>query len=257
MYNIRPYLAGDEHELVRIFSQRYGRYPGFMPQTEEDWRWCCLRRPGVGSDGVRVLTEGSRAVGYAVVGRAGTVWEFAYEPRPDSKQIVRALLVDVMNYLEENGAGTIDFSVPREDTLLQQALKELGFERFHRKTIPVVRCVDYPGLLRAIITRKGPIPGLEAEQVLLRLYGEPPPDIDVLVVDGARVTQAPALIPTVTIMASKPSLLVMIVGANSLGKMLLRGDLKVTPFWKIRVALRLLAGLRLGNAWFTPASGRG
>ena len=128
-YVTRTYLEGDEVAIVNLFEKAYKNYGGYTLKTPEYWRWCCLARPDVEKESIFLVSNqnSNKLVGYAVVGKSGTVWELVYDPETDCKEIVTLLLEQATEYLTNIGAPSVNFTAPQEEPIMKLVCKELGF----------------------------------------------------------------------------------------------------------------------------------
>ena len=259
-YTIRNFEDGDENEIMQIFESNFSNYGGYVPRTIKYWRWSCLERPDVERKGIFVVTNQSEAVvGYAVVGKSGHIWEFSYEPMADGETIVSMLLEASTIYLQQIGTTSIVFNAPSEDGVLSQVCNALGFV-----TVPSPRqmFLSIPNL-RELVSLLAKTKNEEIskfnETVLVKLKsGFQANEEFFMRINGKEIEIVEDAIPhTIQIEADYISFASMLFGMVSPSRLFLGFKLRVKPFWKTSLSLRLLRTLQITSNWYFPLSDYG
>lgn len=249
-YAVRCYEKGDEKEIVRLFNQVYGAYGGFVPRTEEYWRWCCLLRPDVTEDGILLVREEEtkRLCGYAVVGLNGDVWEFC--AGDDRGRVASTLLAGIIKYLESAGVSSVRINVP-DEVVLDRVLEEEGFARIRLERM-FVSTLSPRALLSALVGKKE----LQFNEEIAFEFQDAPPGVENVSVriHGGMITISDGLSESATVVVKCRFLVLLSVlfGVSSLRRAFLAGRIHVKPFWKASEVLRFLNFARLRSPWFWP-----
>lgn len=259
-YYLRTYRQGDEKDIILLFNKVYERFAGFVPRTLEYWRWCILSRPGISEEGIVVALDAGRVVGYSAVERSGNILEFCYDPNHDGKTVVSMLLDWCVDYVKSQGSGSVSLNVPAQDDLIRQVCREWGFteEPFHALFL---RVFDFTQLLRKIVDQKGELKQHFDETILIKLR-KVPSWCDSHVVVRVQAGKMAVLTeklgrPTIRIDSDISTLSSCIFGSTGIYRAIVKGQLKVRPFWKIRRAVKLFSLLQLRDPWYVPAADYG
>jgi putative sterol carrier protein len=252
---LRRFRQGDEAELVKLFNAEYAGYGGFVPRTEEYWRWCCLKRPDVDENGIFLVTEGENGplVGYAVVGSSGSIWEFC--AGGDRKHVASILLREAVKYLDELGVSSVNVNVPH-DKVLNEAFAEVGFTE-----VPAERMFVSTLSLRelfSVLTADAKFAEQLDEEMFIELDGAPfgvDKTVSVNIHDGkVAVKDDSSESPSVSVrMDFKTLLSVLFAGLNPYHAFF-SGKVRVKPFWKTGRFLEFLSSVRVNSSWFFPLS---
>ncbi len=260
-YKVRNFEDGDEIEIIRLFNRTYANYGGFVSRTPEYWLWCCLKRPDVEREGLFVVTdENENIVGYAVVGRSGSIWELSYDPTQGGEKILSLLLNESVGYLEKVGATSITFNAVIEDNVTRQVCKKLGFATLpsHEMFLSVLNFRELVFLL--VRSKKEELMKKFDEVVIVKLNDVPFWVNGTIFIrisrDGVHVgneTQSHTIYMETDFITFSSLLL----GILEPFKSLISLKLKVRPFWKIPTLLGLLSAMQIKGKWFFPLSDHG
>lgn len=259
-YYIRTYRQGDEKELTALFNDVYQDYAGFVPRTIEYWMWSILLRPDLSREGIAIVVNEGQVVGYAAVEKSGNILEFCYDPNHDSKTIVSMLLDWCIDYVKTQGGSSVSFNVPAQDNLLRQVCRELGFteEPFHSLFL---RVFDFHQLLRRIVDQRGELEEHFDETILINLRKVPSwcDDHVVIRVQAGKMAVLTEKIgkPTIRIDSDISTFSSFIFGSTGIYRAIVKGQLKVRPFWKIPRSVKLFSLLQLEDPWYVPGADYG
>jgi hypothetical protein len=251
-YYVRPYRDGDEEEAARLFNQRYLAYGGFVPRTGEYWLWSCLHRPDVSREGVFFVSEeGTQNVcGYAVVGATGDIWEFC--AGCDEELVSSMLLKEIARYVDSLGISSMSINVPDDEILCRVLVRE-GFSRVpaERMFVSTMSLVNL--LSKLSVDRK-----LDSEEINFVFDNVPfgvEKTVSVKVNDG-EVSVAEGFLKSapVTVRMEFASFLSILFGTANVRRELIRGRMRVKPFWKVMEVTGFLRRMRLQNVWYWPLS---
>lgn len=261
VYQIRQYRNNDEIELAKFFNGVYENYSGFVPRTPEYWLWCCLNRPTVEKEGICIVEEGDRIIGYAVaaINPYGPrveceVLEFCYDPS-HGRPVVSKLFVWVSDYAKERKVDIVSLDLPDNDNLLRRIAGEFGFDEFPHPQ-PLIKIVDICHLVQKISESRRALLQDQNEiyQVqLLNTVANVNPKFTIQI-DKGKVDVMPRIIgvATVRIETDIDTLTSCIFGVSNVFKKILFRRLKIYPFWKISKVLKLFSALRLNDQWYIP-----
>ena len=259
-YCIRTYRQGDETELTALFNDVYRDYAGFVPRTVEYWKWSILLRPDLSREGIAVVVNADQVVGYATVEKSGNVLEFCYDPNHDGKTVVSMLLDWCIDYVKSQGGSSVSLNVPAQDNPIRQVCRELGFTEEPFSSL-FLRVLDFPQLLRKIVDQKGGLKQHFDETVLINIASVPSwcDNHVFLRVQGGKMTVLTEKIgrPTIRVDLDISTFSSCIFGSTGTYRAILKGQLKVRPFWKIRRAAKLFSLLRLRDPWYVPGADYG
>jgi putative sterol carrier protein len=252
-YRTRTFRDGDESKLVALFNEAHDKYAGFVPRTENYWCWCCLDRPDVTREGIIVLEEekGEKIVGYTVVGKSGNVWELCVDPSVDRKYVVSVLFENAISYLRKVNADQMILNVPSDDLVMQEACAQLDFFELPPDQM-FVGVTDFEALIGALAKNMKERLGDFKETVTFRLLNARSwinPVFSVKIDDGVQVFEN-AVPSGFSIEVDSDVLAAILLGNVNPFAMVLKGKLKVSPFWKFRKAMSLLNALQMHNSWF-------
>ena len=259
-YYTRTYKEGDETELAQLFNRVYQNYAGFVPRTAEYWRWSCINRPDVETEGILVVTDGEKIIGYAVVAKTGNIWEFCYDPAYDGKTIISTILEWSTEYVEAAGGDSIVFNAPTDDQLLREVCSKFGFAE---KPPPCLflNVLDFPQFIHELVGLKQEKLGKYTEELLFKVknsHGFYDKEISIKIENGAiTVNQKTDKKSCVIIESDVSTIVSCILGTQGLLKAFLYSKIKVKPFWKIFKILRLFSLLKIKDPWFSPGTDYG
>jgi ribosomal protein S18 acetylase RimI-like enzyme len=261
-YQVRNFKDGDEIEIVQLFDKTYATYGGFTLRTPDYWRWCCLKRPDVEREGLFVVVdqENEKVVGYAVAGRSGNIWELCYDSKHGGEEIASLLLSEATRYLESVGATSINLSAPKEDYVLNKVCRDFGFS-VHPPIKMFLSILNFHGLISLLLnSKKEEITKEFDEVILIKLKDAPSWVEDTLSIqisrDEAQVDNK-AQSPTIQVETDVITLSSLLFSVLSPFQSIIRLKLRVKPFWKTLVLLRLLSHLQVKASWFFPLSDYG
>jgi len=264
-YNLRTYRQGDEVDLIFLFNKVYGYCAGFVPRTLEYWRWCIQSRPAFSEEGIAVVTNADKAVGYAVVEKGGNILEFCYDPNYEGKTIVSMLLRWCIDYVRGQGGNSISLDAPVQDDLVRQVCQELEFteDSFERAVGTLfLRVLDIPELLRKIVAEKKKVKEDFDETISINL-GKAPSWCDDYVIMRIREGEMTVLkekigTPTIRIDADISTISSCIFGSTRrLYGAIMKRRLKVHPFRKVPRAVKIFSLLQLKNPLYIPRADYG
>jgi len=184
-----------------------------------------------------------------------------YDSGPDGEEIVSLLLDQAVRYLERVGATSITFNAPKEDYVVNQVCRELGFAVFPERARAFLSVLNFCELISLLVNSKKEelIRGFD-EVVLVKLKDAPFWINDTVFIkisrDGVQVgdeTQS----STIRMETDVVTLSSLFFGISSPFQSLIRLKLRVRPFWKTPTLLRLLCSLRVRVTWFFPLSDYG
>lgn len=248
---MRAFRSGDEKEIVHLFNDVYSAHGGFVPRTEEYWRWSCLLRPDVRQDGILLVCdeETKKIHGYAVAGLNGNVWEFC--AGGDREQVASILLQEVAKYLETADASSININSP-DDVVLKRTFSREGFTQ-----VPLERMFVSTLSPRALLSTL--VAGKEVkldEEIALELQSAPAgveKNVSIRI-HGGEIDVVNGLSRSATIVVNSGFLtfLSVLFGVSGVHWAFLTGKIRVKPFWKIGKVIKLLDTARLRASWFWP-----
>lgn len=265
LYTSRNYRQGDEAAIARLFNEAFSQYAGFVPRTPEYWQWCCLNRPTVENDGIRIVLKSGKIVAYTVVAAESVggkiqanVLEFCYV-HDESEAPVRNLVEWITEYAEKMNADAISFDAPTDDNLLRKIVREHGFTELPH-VIPLMLVNDFAGLMQKIATSRN-IP-TEWKDVLHVHFIDGttlPNNFITLEIDKGQLTARQGKVGTATIniATTVTAFTSCLFGVSNPTRAVLRRRIKVKPFWKSFEVAKLLSTLNLTDRWFIPAADYG
>lgn len=255
-YSIRPYRDGDEEEAARLFNQRYLAYGGFVPRTAEYWLWSCLHRPDVSREGIFFVSENrtQRVCGYAVVGTTGDIWEFCADC--DEELVSSMLLKEIARYVDSLGISSINVNVP-DDKILSKVLAQEGFSR-----VPADRMFVSTMSLVNLLSKLSVDKKLGESEEINFIFDKVPfgveRSVSVKVHDNeVSIAEGSSKSANVTVKMEFASLLSILFGTSKVRRELIRGRMRVKPFWKITKVTGFLGKISLQSAWYWPLSDYG
>jgi putative sterol carrier protein len=240
-------------KLGRLFNKAHDWYVGFVPRTEDYWRWCCLNRPDVSREGIIIVEEKTNReiIGYTVVGKSGNVWELCVDPNVDRKYVVSVLLENAVSYLRKVNADQMVLNVPSDDLVMQLACGKMDFFELPPDQM-FVGITDFEALVGALAENVRDRLGNFRETVTFRLLNARSwinPVFSVRI-DGEVQVFENAVPSGFSIEVDSDVLAAILLGNTNPFTAVLRGKLKVNPFWKFRKAMSLLNALQIHNSWF-------
>jgi hypothetical protein len=254
-YSLRTYRQGDEMDLVLLFNKVYENFAGFVPRTIDYWKWCIRSRPGVTDESIVVVSSSDKIIGYAAVAIPGGILEFCYDSTYDGRKIVLMLLNWCIDFVTRQGGSLLGLNVPAQDRLVRQVSRELGFteELFYPLFL---RVFDFPRLFKGIVAQISELKEDFDETVLINIARVPSwcdNHVVIRVKEGKMsVMTAEIKTPTITIDSDMSALSSCIFGSTGIFKEVLKGRLKIRPFWKIPMAIKLFSLLQLKAPWYVP-----
>lgn len=209
--------------------------------------------------GIFVVTNQSEVVvGYAVVGKSGHIWEFSYDPTSDGETIVSILLEASTRYLIQIGTTSIVLNAPLEDGVLNQVCKTSGFVK-----VPSPQMfLSIPNLRELVFllakTKKEDLSKFD-ETVWVKLKSGFSVNEEFFIqIIGKKIEVAEkAKSHTIQIETDYISFASMLFGMVRPSQLLFSLKLRVKPFWKAFVFLRLFRSLQIRTTWFFPLSDYG
>lgn len=258
-YAIRDFRDGDEAELLQIFERAYANLGGYTHRTLEYWRWCLLQRPDVEKSGIIISVEKSNGVivGYAVAGKSGNLWELAYDPLKDGKEIVALVLRKAEDYLQSVGASSINLAAPQMDRVVSEVCRDFGYAI---TPSPQMFCavLNYSTLFASLSNNVSTNLKTRFSDTFLIKIEQAPLWIDHEIFvevnrNNVRVSCEPCK-PTVSLKIDNVSLSSILFGNISPLSAFLRLKLKVKPVSKVLTALSFLSQLQVKDKWSFPLS---
>lgn len=259
-YYLRTYRYGDEESLISLFNRIYRNFIGFVPRTIEYWKWCVLSRPNLEEKGIVIVTNGDKIVGYAAVDKLGNILEFCCDLVPKRRKVVEMLLGWCVEYTQRHGGNAISLNAPAQDDVVRQVCQELGFGELPFEFSVgalFLRTTNFPQLLREIVNQKRKIIEGVNETILINLRKVPQwcDDHVKMQIREGRITFLKEIAerPSITIDADVSTISSTIFGSNGkLLGMILKGRLKIRPFWKIPRAVKIFSWLQIRRPWYLP-----
>lgn len=260
-YYVRTFQDGDEEGILRVFEECYGKYVGYVVRTPEYWRWCCLDRPDVTAESVFLVVSRSneRIVGYSVVGKSGNIWELGVGREGDSEEIAELLLSKASDWLVRVGASQINLHAPIDDENIRVMCEKLGFDECRPPDV-YVSVLDFQRLILWMLQRRNDELKSVEEVVEFRLKDAPTwvgNSFGLRIDDGSAEIVEVVGKPTISVETDTVTLAKMLLQKKSPLSALVRGKVKVKPFWRFRSFLKLFSVLSLEGSWFTPLSDYG
>lgn len=254
-YATSTYKEGDETELVQLFNRIYEDFAGFVPRTPEYWRWCCLSRPDVKAEGIVIVNNGRKIVGYGVVGKTGNVWELCYDANYNGEEIVSTILEWIINYVESAEGDSITLNAPLHDPLLREVCLRFGFAETH-PSFMFLSVLDFPQFIHEILNLKKEKLKEYKEELLIKVRNSPSwygGDVTIEISNGIiSVKEGTNNAAKIVIEADVPTIVSCILGTRGFLKAFFSFKLKVKPLWKVVKILKLFSMLRIKNPWFSP-----
>ena len=253
----RTYRTGDETEIAHLFNVVYENVAGFVPRTPEYWLWSCLSRPDVESEGIVIVTENEKIIGYGVAGKTGNVWELCYDPSYDGNETISIILKWITDYVEVAGADSIVLTAPINDNIVRNLCSKLGFAETESE-LAFVNVVDLPKFMYELLNlRKEKLFGYN-EEILIKLRNSPSWQVQnfTITLKNANISVKEGLTdnPSITLNADPPTIVSCILGTQGLLKSFLYSRLKVKPILKTSKIMKLLSILKINDLWFGPKS---
>ena len=258
-FTLRSYEDGDETEIVKIFSEAYSNYGGYVKRTQEYWRWCCLQRPDVEKEGIMVAFDQTtrKMVGYVVAGKSGSLWELTCSPRPDKEEIVKLLLDNAVSYLKKKETASVSFNAPQADLVITKVCKENGFATSVPQKM-FLSVLNLQSLISLIANSKAERLKEKFEEKLLIKIKDAP----FWVSDTIRLKISHEAIAvgegsdnsTIQIDVDYLTFCALLFGNSSSLSAVLHSRLKVKPLHKTLTLLKLLSDLRITANWSFPLS---
>ncbi len=259
-YHTRTYKEGDETELAKLFNRVYQQYAGFVPRTAEYWRWSCINRPDVEAEGILIVNDGEKIVGYAVVAKTGNIWEFCYDPAYDGKAIISTVLEWSTEYVKDAGGDSIVFNAPTDDQLLREVCSQFGFAE---KPPPCLflNVLDFPQFINELLSLKQDKLREYNKKLLIKVknsHGFYDKEISIRIENGTITVNKKTDEKSYVIIESDVSTIVScILGTQGLLRAFLGSKIKVKPFWKTLKILKLFSLLKMKDPWFSPGTDYG
>jgi hypothetical protein len=256
-YVVRTYREGDETELVQLFNRVYEDFAGFVPRTPEYWRWCCLSRPDVETEGIVVINDGRKIIGYGVVGKSGNIWELCYDSTYNGEEIVSMILERAVNYVENAGGDSVALNAPMKDSLLRGVCLKLGFTETSPSRM-FISILDFPRFIQEVVNSKMEKLKGYNEDFLIRLRGSSSwssGNITIRIRNGnVSVKEGTEEAARVLIESDIQTITSCILGTKGLLKTFLGSKFKVRPYWKYLKILKFFSLIRISDPWFSPRS---
>jgi len=243
---------------VNLFEKAYKNYGGYTLKTPEYWRWCCLQRPDVDNESVFLVStqNNKKLVGYAVVGKSGTIWEISYDPESDGKKIVTLLLEQATAYLEKMGASSINFTAPQNELVMKLLCKQLGFTAGLPPKM-FLSVLSLENLFSILANNKPKELAAFNELVLIRVPAAPQwinNSVVLKLVPESITVENECREPTIQLQVDYFTLVSLLFGDISPLNALLHSKLKVKPLRKIFTTIKILTYLQIKSQWSFPMS---
>lgn len=129
-WTARCFSEGDEEPLVRLWNDVYSEYGGFIPRTAAFWTQHILERPGISPEDIVLIEYRGTVRGYGVLGRRGTVLEFAVDSRLSKRSRRRAcnLLIEALEQrARQRGEKYLNVVAPVVDRTIDQTLRNADY----------------------------------------------------------------------------------------------------------------------------------
>lgn len=256
-YVSRTYKEGDEIELVQLFNRVYEDFAGFVPRTSEYWRWCCLSRPDVEAEGIVIVVDGRKIIGYGVVGKTGNIWELCYDPAYNGEEIVSTILEWAVNYVKSVEGDSITLNASLNDHLLRDVCLRFGFAETRPPSM-FLSVLDFPQFIHEILNLKKEKLRKYDEELLIKVRDSPSwygGNITIKIRNGnVSVEGEINNDPVVVVEADVPTIVSCILGTTGILKAFFGLKLRVKPFWKSVKILKLFSLLRIKDPWFSPGA---
>jgi putative sterol carrier protein len=254
-YNTRPFAYGDEAAIVELFNSTFKDYAGYVPRTVEYWKWSCLQRPDVTTEGIMLACKGNKIVGYIVLGKTGNIWEFCYDKTEKAELIVSELLIFAVNYLEKAKAESILLNYPSKDAVVKKVCKKLGLAESPPEYVSI-SVLNFPRLISDILKESGKESKINCS-ISFKLHKSPTSLSKCFYADlkNGKITileQNNLCKPEIVFEMDEGILLLFILGKINGARALLFSKMRVKPLWKIRKALKILSLLKNNSPWYMP-----
>ena len=267
-YSLRTFREGDEERLAVFFNKTYERYFGFVPRTSQYWKWSYLLRPDIDPEGIFII-EGigdQETKGYAVVCNSGAVYEICIHPGEDRDIIVSILLPKIESYARDQGAKHVLISVPPGDKTLREWFTKSEYHKYYTYMAGIP--LNFPELIRQIMEARlfSGLDKLKGKFLIHlskdgRRFRSPSFLFDELfiLIEEGKVCAEPDVKShqaDFTIKMDVFTFTSIILGTKSILTTVLRGDIRVTPFWKFYKAVELLSLMVIPYPWYVPLGDR-
>ena len=253
---VRCYEDGDEIQLVQLFNEAYRVYGGFVPRTPEYWRWCCLDRPDVEKEGIKIVVCREKIVGYAVVGRLGNIWEFCFDYAHDGERVVSLILKEAIEYLENFGAESVTLNFPFEDVIFKEVCQKFGFVEVPSERM-YLGVLDFERFLQPLVSAKKEKLKEFNDEVYITFRDAPfwiEPHVSLKIENRDTQIEEGNERDKVLIETDVETFVSILFGTVKPLWAWLRFRLKIRPLRKVRGTLKLLSSLSLNDPWFFPYS---
>jgi len=267
-YSLRTFREGEEERLAAFFNKTYEHYFGFVPRTPQYWKWSYLLQPDIHPEGIFIIEGiGDQEIkGYAVVRNSGVVCEICIHPGVDRDIIVSILLPKIESYARDQGAGHVLISVPPGDKTLSEWITKSGYGKYYNYMVGIP--LNFPELIRQIMEARlfsglGKLKGkflihLSKDGRRFRSPSFLFDELFILIEEG-KVCAEPDVKShqaDFTIKMDVFTFTSIILGTKSILTTVLRGDIRVTPFWKFYKAVELLSLMVIPYPWYVPLGDR-
>jgi len=253
-YELRTFRDGDEIKIVQLFEKNYSNYGGYTLRSPEYWRWCCLQRPDMEKEGILIALDkkSKEIVGYAVVGKSGSLWELSYDPNNNGEELVSLLLDKATAYLEQAGAASINFTAPQKDRIIQKVCKEHGFT-VGKPPKMFLSVLNFQRLVSLLANNKADeLTAKFNESILIELTDAPFWINDTIFLqinpNGITVDQKRRT-PTIQLQTDCMTFSSLLFENTTPFNAFIHLKLKIKPLLKIMTMLKLLSNLRIGAEW--------
>jgi hypothetical protein len=251
-FTTRTFTDGDESAIVELFNSTFRDYAGYVPRTVEYWKWACLQRPDVTTDGIILVCKDNKIVGYAVLGKTGNIWEFCYDKTEKAERIVTELLTYAIDYLERAKAESILLNYPIKDGVVKKVCKKLGLAESPSEYMSI-SVLDFPRLVNDILTDKVKERKINGT-ILFNLHRSSLFNSFSANIQNGKVSLKQDILakPEITFDIDAETLLLFILGKINGPKALISSKIHIKPLWKIRKALKILSLLKNDSPWYMP-----
>jgi len=255
-YYIRTYKEGDEIKLIELFTKNYSQYV-FPARTKEYWLWCNKKRPDVKPNGIFIVENNEKIIGYAVVSDTGNVYEFAIDKNSNFTKITSLLFSKIEAYAKSKGAEAITVYVPSDSKKFKKVFFELGYENDGHVNFAMI-VLNMPNLIRKLLSsseipkgwnenfffdlkQKG-YPLVSSFQFCLKIKNE-----KIYVKEGKPKESC------IHITTNTTSFIELLLEPEKIFQAIFQKKLKITPSYKFYKIIKLISLLRLPKIYISYA----
>jgi hypothetical protein len=258
-YNIRTYRTGDEISIVRLFNSTFNEYSGFVPRSPQYWNWCCLQRPDVSKEGIIVVTQQEKVVGYAVAGKSGNIWEMCYDRTCDGEIVVTKIIARMLDYLASEKVDSVLLNFPTNDKVVRKICERFNFAESPPEYM-FISILNFSSLINEILKDS-----VEKQKVngdfLFQLKNLPQSFSNNFYLDihngNVTITDKAERPPEIILDVDGSTLISCIFSRKNVLKNILSSKIHVHPFWKIGKVMKLFLLMQNNSPWFMPRADNG